>query len=98
MVEPTRSNWSTSEARPRGLRFTDYPKIAALALAESINGLGDRTNPVPDPVWHGVAPRSSERELVFLVPGIAKQNLYSRFNVTTRQVAADLDGADGDSR
>jgi len=72
-------------------RFTAAER-AALALAESMTRLSDRSDPVPDPVWDEAARLFSERELAFLVLGIAAQNLYNRINVTTRQVVAEWDG------
>lgn len=69
-------------------RFT-APERAALALAEAMTRLSDRSDPVPDAVWDEAARHFQERELAFLVLGIATQNLYNRINVTTRQVAAD---------
>jgi len=69
-------------------RFT-APERAALALAESMTRLSDRSDPVPDAVWDEAARHFAERELAFLVLGIALQNLYNRVNVTTRQVTAD---------
>ena len=74
-------------------RFT-APERAALALAESMTRLSDRTDPVPDPVWDEAARHFQERELAFLVLGIATQNLYNRINVTTRQTAAEWGGDD----
>jgi AhpD family alkylhydroperoxidase len=72
-------------------RFT-APERAALALAESMTRLSDRSDPVPDPVWDEAARHFGERELAFLVLGIATINLYNRINVTTRQVAQEWDG------
>jgi AhpD family alkylhydroperoxidase len=69
-------------------RFT-APERAALALAESMTRLSDRSDPVPDAVWDEAARHFPERELALLVLGIATQNLYNRINVTTRQVSAD---------
>jgi len=69
-------------------RFT-APERAALALAESMTRLSDRSDPVPDGVWEEAARHFGERELALLVLGIATQNLYNRINVTTRQVTAD---------
>ncbi len=74
-------------------RFT-APERAALALAEAMTRLSDRSDPVPDVVWDEAARHFQERELAFLVLGVATQNLYNRLNVTTRQVAADWDGDD----
>ena len=72
-------------------RFTAAER-AALALAESMTRFSDRSDPVPDAIWDEAARHFSERELAFLVLGIATTNLYNRINVTTRQVAADWDG------
>jgi AhpD family alkylhydroperoxidase len=77
-------------------RFT-APERAALALAEAMTRLSDRSDPVPDAVWDEAARHFPERELAFLVLGIATQNLYNRINVTTRQVTADWDGIDGEA-
>lgn len=72
-------------------RFT-APERAALALAEAMTRMSDRTDPVPDALWEEAARHFSERELAFLVLGVATTNLYNRINVTTRQVAAEWDG------
>jgi AhpD family alkylhydroperoxidase len=64
---------------------------AALALAEAETRLSDRSDPVPDSVWDEAAHHFQERELAFLVLGIATQNLYNRINVTTRQAAPEWD-------
>lgn len=62
---------------------------AALALAEAMTRLSDRTDPVPDAIWDEAARHFDERDLALLVLGVATQNLYNRINVTTRQVAED---------
>lgn len=72
-------------------RFT-APERAALALSEAVTRMSDRTDPVPDAIWDDAARQFSERELAFLVLGIAAQNLYNRINVATRQVAAEWEG------
>jgi AhpD family alkylhydroperoxidase len=74
-------------------RFT-VAERAALALAESMTRLSDRSDPVPDEVWDEAARHFQERELAMLVLGIATMNLYNRINVTTRQVAAEWNGDD----
>jgi len=74
-------------------RFT-APERAALALSEAMTRMSDRSDPVPDATWDEAARHFSERELAFLVLGIATQNLYNRLNVTTRQVTADWGGDD----
>ncbi len=77
-------------------RFT-APERAALALAEAMTRLSDRSDPVPDEIWNEVASHFNERGLALLVLGIATTNLYNRVNVTTRQVAADWGGDDPDA-
>ncbi|MFZ1023600.1 MAG: carboxymuconolactone decarboxylase family protein [Thermoplasmata archaeon] len=67
------------------------PERAALALAEAETRLSDRSDPVPDTVWDEAARHFQERELAFLVLGIAIQNLYNRINVTTQQAAPEWD-------
>jgi AhpD family alkylhydroperoxidase len=74
-------------------RFT-APERAALALAEAMTRLSDRSDPVPDAVWDEAARHFPERELAYLVLGVATQNLYNRINVTTRQVTAEWEGSD----
>jgi AhpD family alkylhydroperoxidase len=74
-------------------RFTASER-AALALAEAMTRLSDRSDPVPDAVWDEAARHFPERELALLVLGIATQNLYNRINVTTRQTTADWGGDD----
>jgi AhpD family alkylhydroperoxidase len=74
-------------------RFTAAER-AALALAESMTRLSDRSDPVPDDVWNEVAGQFQERELALLVLGIAIMNLYNRINVTTRQVAVEWSGGE----
>jgi AhpD family alkylhydroperoxidase len=77
-------------------RFT-APERAALALAESMTRLSDRSDPVPDAVWDEAARHFPERELALLVLGIATINLYNRINVTTRQAAEEWGGAQDSS-
>lgn len=71
-------------------RFT-APERAALALSEAMTRLSDRSDPVPDAIWDEAVRHFPERDLAYLVLGIATQNLYNRINVTTRQVAAEWD-------
>lgn len=66
--------------------FTDAER-AALALAEAVTRLSDRTDPVPDEVWNEAARYFDEAELATLVLSIATTNLFNRLNVATRQVA-----------
>ena len=66
--------------------FTDAER-AALALAEAVTRLSDRSYPVPDEIWAEAARHYSEQELAALVLWIATANLFNRLNATTKQVA-----------
>ena len=66
--------------------FTDAER-AALALAEAITRLSDRSDPVPDEIWDEAARHHTEQELAALVLWIATSNLFNRLNAPTRQVA-----------
>jgi len=66
--------------------FTDAER-AALALAEAVTRLNDRSDPVPDAIWAEAAERYDERALSGLVLWIATTNLFNRLNVATRQIA-----------
>jgi alkylhydroperoxidase family enzyme len=68
--------------------FSDAER-AALALAEAMTRLHDRTDPVSDQVWTGAARHFDEPALSGLVLWIATTNLFNRINVTTRQVAGN---------
>ena len=62
---------------------------AALALAEEMTRLADRSDPVPDEVWTSAAEHFDERALAALVLHVALTNLFNRLNVSTRQPAGD---------
>ena len=66
--------------------FSDAER-AALALAEAVTRLADRTDRVPDAVWAEAARHYDETALAWLVLDVAVLNLYNRLNVATRQVA-----------
>lgn len=66
--------------------FTDAER-AALALAEGVTRLSDRTDAVPDEVWEAAAKHYDEPALAALILAIATTNLFNRLNVTTRQAA-----------
>ncbi len=66
--------------------FTDA-ECAALALAEAVTRIGDRSDPVPDEIWAEAAQHYDERALAALVLWIGITNLYNRINVATRQPA-----------
>jgi len=66
--------------------FSDAER-AALALAEAMTRLDDRSDPVPDAVWEEAKKHFDERALGGLVLWIATANLFNRVNVATRQPA-----------
>jgi AhpD family alkylhydroperoxidase len=68
--------------------FTDAER-AALALAEAVTRLSDRSDPVPDDVWDEAARHFDEPALAALVVQIAAINTWNRLNVATRQVAGE---------
>ncbi|MCM3270419.1 carboxymuconolactone decarboxylase family protein [Paenibacillus elgii] len=67
--------------------FNDAER-AALALSESVTRLSDREDPVPEEVFNEAARHFEEAALATLIAGIATANLWNRFNVSTRQIAA----------
>jgi AhpD family alkylhydroperoxidase len=67
--------------------FSDAER-AALALAEAVTRLSDRSDPVPDNVWAEAAKHYDERALCGLVLWVATTNLFNRVNVTTRQLVS----------
>jgi len=62
---------------------------AALALAESLTRLGDRSDAVPDALWKEATAHFSEPQLAALVMAIGLANLWNRLNAATRQVAGE---------
>ncbi len=66
--------------------FTDAER-AALALAEAVTRLADRTDPVPDEVWAEAVRHYDEAALAALLIAISAVNVWNRLNVATRQVA-----------
>ena len=68
--------------------FTDAER-AALALAEAVTRLDDRSNPVPDEVWDEAARHYDETALAGLVLAIAGINVWNRLSVATRQPAGE---------
>ena len=59
---------------------------AALALAEAVTRVSDRTDPVPDEIWNEAARHYDERALAALLIAIAGINVWNRLNCATRQV------------
>lgn len=68
--------------------FTDAER-AALALAESVTRLSDRSDPVPDEIWNEAKQHYDEKALASLVLWIATTNVWNRVNVATAQVAGE---------
>lgn len=67
----------------------DDAERSALALAEAMTRLADRSDPVPDEVWEEAARHFDERQLAGLVLWIGTSNLFNRINVATRQPAGE---------
>jgi AhpD family alkylhydroperoxidase len=65
----------------------DEAERAALALAEAVTRLADRSDPVPDQVWEEAARHYDEKGLAGLILTVTTTNVFNRLNVTTRQVA-----------
>ncbi len=68
--------------------FTDAER-AALALAEAVTRLSDRSDPVPDEIWNEAARHYDEQALAALVLSIAVINVWNRLNIATRQIAGE---------
>jgi AhpD family alkylhydroperoxidase len=68
--------------------FTEAER-AALALAEAVTRLSDRTDPVPDDIWNEARKHYNEQALASLLLSIAITNVWNRLNVATRQVAGE---------
>ena len=60
---------------------------AALALAESMTRIADRSEAVPDDVWDAAAEHFDEKQLAGLVLWVATTNLFNRINAATKQPA-----------
>ncbi|MGH9028157.1 MAG: carboxymuconolactone decarboxylase family protein, partial [Acidimicrobiales bacterium] len=67
-------------------RFTDAERTA-LAFAECVTRLSDRSDPVPDEVWDEASRHYDEKQLSALLLTIATTNVFNRLNVPTRQPA-----------
>ena len=71
--------------------FSDAERAAlALALAESVTRLSDRSDPVPDQVWDEAARHFDEVALASLLVAIGLINFFNRINVAARQVARSV--------
>jgi AhpD family alkylhydroperoxidase len=71
--------------------FSDAER-AALALAEYVTRLADRTDAVPDAVWDAAADHYDEKELSSLLLSIAAINVWNRLNAAIRQPVPDETG------
>jgi AhpD family alkylhydroperoxidase len=68
--------------------FTEAER-AALALAEAVTRLTDRSDSVPEEIWNEATLHYDEKALAALILWIATANLFNRVNATTKQVAGD---------
>jgi len=68
--------------------FSDAER-AALALAEHVTRLSDRSDPVPDSVWDAAAEHYDEEGLAALVVSLAAINAWNRLNVAVAQPAGE---------
>ncbi|WP_315861284.1 carboxymuconolactone decarboxylase family protein [Roseiconus lacunae] len=68
--------------------FSDSER-AALALAEAVTRMSDRTNPVPDEIWNESARRFDEQALATLILKIGMVEFGNRVNATTKQIVGE---------
>jgi AhpD family alkylhydroperoxidase len=68
----------------------DDAERAALALAEHMTRLSDRSDAMSDDVWDAAATHFGERQLAGLILWIATSNLFNRINTTVRQPAGEV--------
>ena len=66
--------------------FTEAER-SALALAEAVTRLADKSDPVPDDIWDAAAKHFTEAQLAGIVLWIATTNFFNRLNASTRQLA-----------
>src|SRR5437016_4100858 len=64
--------------------FTDAER-AALALAEAVTSIADRSDPVPDDIWEEATQHYDEKGLAAIIRMITMSNLFNRFNLTVKQ-------------
>jgi AhpD family alkylhydroperoxidase len=72
--------------------FTDAER-SALALAECVTRMSDRSDPVPDAIWDEAARHYDEAGLASLLIAIATINAWNRLNVATKQPAGSVSAA-----
>jgi AhpD family alkylhydroperoxidase len=70
----------------RDTAYFNEAERAALALAEAVTRMSDRSDPVPDEVWAEAARHYDEPSLANLVLAIATTNVWNRLNVATKQL------------
>jgi len=70
--------------------FTDAER-AALALAEAVTRLSDRSDPVPDDIWNEAVRHYDEKAVSALILSIGLTNVFNRLNATTKQVAGSVE-------
>jgi AhpD family alkylhydroperoxidase len=68
--------------------FTEA-ESAALALAEAVTRLSDRSDPVPEEIWNQATLHYDEKALAALILCIATTNFFNRLNTSTKQVARE---------
>jgi AhpD family alkylhydroperoxidase len=78
-----------SVAAWREAPFFNEAERAALALAEAVTRLSDRSDPVPEEIWNEATLHYDEKALAGLILWIATTNLFNRVNASTKQVAGD---------
>ena len=66
--------------------FTDAER-AALALAEAVTRIADRSDPVPDAIWNEAAAHYDEKGLAAILVWISLVNVFNRINVSTGTIA-----------
>lgn len=76
------ANWQSSDC------FSDQERTA-LALAEAMTALNGRYDSVPDTLWNDVERLYSESARAGLVLFISAMNMFTRINVSTRQITPD---------
>jgi uncharacterized membrane protein HdeD (DUF308 family) len=90
-VRPTSASapWPPGTTRPT---FTGAER-AALALAESVTRIADRSEAEPDEIWAEASRHDDEQGLAALLIAVSAVNVRNRLNVATRQVAGAWKGS-----
>src|SRR3954453_21345553 len=86
--EKDERNWGVGAWRESS--YFSAAERAALALAECVTRLADRSDAVPDDVWNEAARHYDEEALSSLLVSISAINVWNRLNAAVRQpVGAD---------